>query len=268
MPTFDSREVIVSTNQARTSNNLPSLKANSKLDFAASQKLNDMAIKEYFAHNSPSGITPWYWIESSEYKYSVAGENLAIGFFTAEDTVKAWLNSPSHRANILNSQYQEMGVAVKGVEINGREGILVVQMFGKPSNQTVAIVKTPIPAPLVSSKPTISPQATPQLAINQPQTQGESISLAQNISTDTEIEPVQESIVMKFENAEKITDVYNRFNNGFSAYTLLIAIGTLVAFSFVERGKKMAYKMALNFALFALAIVIPASQISLTGLIY
>src|SRR3989344_4808146 len=60
MPTFDSREVIEFTNQARTANNLPSLKPNSKLDLAASEKLNDMATKEYFAHNSPSGVTPWY----------------------------------------------------------------------------------------------------------------------------------------------------------------------------------------------------------------
>jgi hypothetical protein len=263
MPTFDSRGVIESTNEARAINNLPALKPNSKLDSAASEKLNDMATKEYFAHNSPSGVTPWYWIQTSEYKYSVAGENLAIGFFTAEDTVKAWLESPSHRANILNTQYQEIGVAVKGVEINGREGILVVQMFGKPSNQAVAITKTP------------APTKTPQLALNSPQptraipqTQGESITLTQDISTDKEIKPVTEPITIKFENAERITNRYNRFNNGFSVYTLLLAIGTFAAFNFVQRSKQMAYKMALNFALFALAIFIPASSISLAGWIF
>lgn len=280
MPTFDSREVIQFTNEARTANNLPSLKSNSKLDLAASQKLNDMAIKEYFAHNSPTGITPWYWIQNSDYKYSVAGENLAIGFFSAEDTVKAWLNSPSHKANLLNTQYQEIGVAVKGVEINGREGILVVQMFGlpaqagKPSTQIVAIVKTPAPTPSTPSIPSInsgqvsSGQATPQLAVNVPQTQGESITLTQDISTDKNVGAVKEPIAMEVQNNEKITQVYNRFNNGFSVYTLLIAIATFAAFNFVQRSKQMGYKMALNFALFALAIFIPASSVSLTGWIF
>jgi len=265
MPAFDSREIIAATNEARLSNNLPALKPNPKLDLAASDKLNDMAVQEYFAHISPTGISPWYWINNSQYQYSVAGENLAIGFFSAQDTVKAWLNSSSHRANILNSQYQEIGVAVKGVEISGREGILVVQMFGSPA---IALVQMGKPAKTSIPTSESSPQTTPRLALNQPQTKGESVALAQEISTNNSAEPVQEPIAVQFQDAEKIAKASRLLNKSFSVYSMLIATATVIAFFFFERNKGMAFKMGLNFTLFALTVIVPAAQISLEGLIF
>ena len=262
VPTFDSREVITATNQARTANNLPVLKPNAKLDLAASEKLNDMAIQEYFAHVSPSGVSPWYWIKNSQYQYSVAGENLAIGFVTADATVRAWLNSPSHKANLLNNQYRDIGVAVKTVEINGREGILVVQMFGKPSTQVVAVTKTPTPAP------TRSPAITPRLAVSSPETRGESVALAQEISTDNSAQPVQEPMTVRSHDAESFAKTSAILNNVYSIYVLAIAATSAIAFFFFRREKSMAYKLAFNFGLFLLAVLIPASQISLEGLIF
>ncbi len=273
-PTFDSRQIIKTTNEARLAVNLPILQPNSKLDLAASKKLDDMAIQEYFAHVSPSGVNPWYWIKNVEYQYSVAGENLAIGFTTAEDTIQAWLNSPSHKANVLNNKYQDIGVAVKTVEINGREGILVVQMFGsprlsfggagKPSGQIVAVAKTPTPSP--SNLPQPTPTRT--TVANIPQTQGQSITLVQEVSTDPIIEPVKEPTIVKYQDAEKISKATNLLNSAFSVYILLIAGVSATAFFIFERNKNMALKMSLNFALFILAIVIPASKVAFEGLIF
>jgi hypothetical protein len=268
VPSFDSREIIKSTNEARVANNLTALSPNAKLDIAASEKLNDMAIQEYFAHISPSGVNPWYWIKSADYRYSLAGENLAIGFVTAGDTVKAWLNSPSHRANILNTKYKEIGVAVKSVEINGREGILVVQMFGSPLNQIASnVAKTPAPTPVPTSS---------QLAVNSPavipstaQTRGESISIVQEISTDVNIKSVDEPVAVKSDDAEKIVRISEILNNTFSIYTALIAMASMFAFFFFfQKNKNMALKLSLNLGLLLLTILIPAYRISLEGLIF
>ena len=267
IPSFDSRDIVKSTNEARMANNLPALSPNTQLDLAASEKLNDMALQEYFAHTSPSGITPWYWIKDSQYKYSVAGENLAIGFVTAKDTVQAWLNSPSHRANLLNNQYQDIGVAVKSVEINNREGILVVQMFGKPSGQVVVITKIPSPSPL--NRPTISTRATPNLVLNSPQTRGESVSaITQEVSTDKSLDAVKEPMSVQFYDAKQVVKVSKILNSVFSIYAMLIASISVIAFFFFERSKNMALKMAFNTAVFILALAIPASQIIFEGWIF
>lgn len=260
-PPFDSREIIKITNEARVAHNLPALKPDSKLDLAASDKLNDMAIHEYFAHVSPSGINPWYWIKNARYNYSVAGENLAIGFITANDTVQGWLNSSSHRANLLNSQYLDIGVAVKSVEINGREGVLVVQMFGQPLNQAVATIKTPEVIPRLALN-------TPKPEIGLPQTKGESVNLTQEISTDNGIRPVRVPVAVQVYDSEKIIKFSELLNNVFSIYAMAISAASAIAFFLFEKNKNKAFKLTLNLTLFILAIIIPAVQISLEGLLF
>lgn len=261
-PSFDSREIINETNQIRIGNNLSTLTVNTRLDLAASDKLNDMAMKEYFAHVSPTGVEPWYWIKNAQYKYSVAGENLAIGFFSAKDTVQAWLNSPSHKANLLSTNYREIGVAVKTVEINGREGILVVQMFGSPSPGPVAnIPKTPAP--------------TPRLALNSPtpvdltpQTKGETTVTEQKISTDIGIAPIHTAKAIEVHDTEKLIKLSKILNNSFSAYSTVIAFMSVAVFFFFERNRRTGLKMAFNIAVVILAILIPGTQILSDALIF
>ena len=89
-----------------------------------------MIKNDYFAHTSPAGINPWFWYEKDGYDYKYAGENLAINFLKAEDQHKAWMASPTHRKNILNDKYQEIGVAVDAGKINGQMAIIAVQEFG------------------------------------------------------------------------------------------------------------------------------------------
>jgi len=123
-------KVVELANNERASQNLPNLIVNADLAKAAEDKLADMFKKNYFEHTSPSGLTPWHWLEKNNYEYKYAGENLAMNFVSAENQNKAWMESQTHRANILNTHYQEIGVAVGQGTINGRETIVTVEEFG------------------------------------------------------------------------------------------------------------------------------------------
>lgn len=123
-------KVVELANVERVSRSLPELVMNGALAKAAQDKLADMLKKNYFEHTSPAGLTPWHWLEKNNYEYKYAGENLAMNFLSAENQNKAWMESRTHRGNILNTHYQEIGVAVGQGTINGRETIVTVQEFG------------------------------------------------------------------------------------------------------------------------------------------
>lgn len=273
IPTFDSREIIKFTNDVRITNGLSPLSANTQLDSAASDKLKDMALQEYFAHVSPTGVSPWYWVKKSGYQYSVAGENLALGFYTANDTVRAWMDSPSHRENLLNTQYKEIGVAVGAVEINDQNGILVVQMFGLPQTQkTLARPITTIqPSITVSPSPvlSVSPTATPvQIALTRGETAVQDAPIvAQHVINEPESTPDMSPVQVNIASTEEVKEFAGNLNNAFSAYFLLFAAITGVAFMYHERTKSMAFKLALNVSLFILSIVIPLVEFTSKGLI-
>ena len=124
------KNVIKYVNEARQEAGLDELATSDKLTTIAKQKANDMVEHKYFAHTSPAGLTPWYWFDKNGYDYKYAGENLAINFKTAETEQKAWMDSPTHRRNILNASFNEIGVAVVAGEVNGQLGIIAVQEFG------------------------------------------------------------------------------------------------------------------------------------------
>lgn len=143
------------TNQKRLEAGLSPLNLNAVLAQAAIGKANDMFAKGYWAHNSPDGKTPWDFINGVGYIYTVAGENLAKNFSNSGGIVDAWMNSPTHRDNILRDQYQDIGFAVVNGVLNGEETTLVVQMFGKPVAQVAqvqapVIIVSPSPVPVVA----------------------------------------------------------------------------------------------------------------------
>ncbi len=117
-------------NKDRQSAGLQSLKENTVLDNAAVLKAQDILEKDYFSHQSPEGATPWYWFKIAGYNYKIAGENLAIGFLDSTEIHQAWLDSSSHRANILNSDYKDVGIAILTGDFQGNETTVVVQLFG------------------------------------------------------------------------------------------------------------------------------------------
>lgn len=150
------------TNQTRIASNLPPLTENPLLTAAAQKKANDMAAKGYFAHTSPEGITPWYWFQQAGYKYTYAGENLAVNYSDSNDVTRAWLNSPAHRDNILNSHYTQIGIATAQGTYQGQSTVFVVQLFGRPPAPAPVVVATaPKPAPVVAPKPVPVPAPKP-----------------------------------------------------------------------------------------------------------
>ena len=124
-------------NKDRVSAGLKPLVVNQQLIEAAQKKGMDMLNNDYFAHTSPSGLTPWYWLKKVGYKYVAAGENLAKDFTETKYVYDAWMDSPSHRANILNKNYSEIGIAVVEGDFNGQKTVLAVQFFGKSSIKAV-----------------------------------------------------------------------------------------------------------------------------------
>lgn len=132
--TLSADGVLTFTNKARADvASLPPLVRNETLDRAAQIKLDDMFGRQYFEHISPIGVGPADLAKTVGYAYIVVGENLALGNFDGDEKlVDAWMASPGHRANILNTHYREIGIAVgKGI-YEGKETWLAVQSFGTP----------------------------------------------------------------------------------------------------------------------------------------
>lgn len=124
--------IIQLTNAERAKLGVSALKENKLLSEAARQKAADMFAFNYWAHVSPSGRTPWAFFTDVGYKYQYAGENLARDFRDPGSVVQAWMNSPTHRENMVNAKYREIGVAVVTGTLQGVETALVVQHFGTP----------------------------------------------------------------------------------------------------------------------------------------
>jgi len=127
-----SRAILEGVNKQRLANLLPVLTLNSQLNKAAELKATDMVKNGYFNHNSPDGLTPWHWFDEAGYNFIYAGENLAADFHSPEDIIQAWMDSPSHRQNILDNHFNETGLALIQGSYNGHSSLFVVQMFGQP----------------------------------------------------------------------------------------------------------------------------------------
>jgi hypothetical protein len=149
--------LIALTNTDRAAANAPAVVENPLLDQAATLAAEDMATKGYFAHVSPTGVTPWDWLAQVGYNYSYAGENLAVNFTDSSAVENAWLASPTHYANIVKQQYTQMGVGVANGAYEGQTTTFVVTFFATP-----AVASTPAPPPTPTS------ESTPSVALAKP----------------------------------------------------------------------------------------------------
>ncbi len=118
--------VVALTNVERARYNLPPLKMNTSLQRMARIKSEDMRNKNYFDHHSPTFGSPFDMMKSFGIPYTYAGENIAAGQQTPEAVVKAWMNSPGHRANILKREYTQIGC---GVAMGGSYRVYWTQEF-------------------------------------------------------------------------------------------------------------------------------------------
>ncbi len=128
---YTAHQVIVLVNKERKKYNLPDLFFNQDLTMASENKLKDLKEKKYFSHINPNGKKWSDFIEESDYNYQIIGENLANGFVEIQLMVDSWMNSPTHKENIINPLFEETGVAVGVGNLNNTPTIFVVQMFGK-----------------------------------------------------------------------------------------------------------------------------------------
>jgi uncharacterized protein YkwD len=129
-------ELLSGTNAQRVRDHESNLALNSKLSAAAQAKANDMVERDYWSHVTPDGKTPWTFLKGSGYQYRLAGENLAYGFLDSGSVITAWMNSPEHRANVLNDDYEEVGFGVatsSDFQGSGRATV-VVAMYGTPQS--------------------------------------------------------------------------------------------------------------------------------------
>jgi hypothetical protein len=173
-------ELFQLTNQERVAYGVPPLQLNAALNKSAQLKAQNMFDGDYWNHESPACIQPWYWFTLSGYNYTYAGENLAKDFDTSAGVMQGWMNSPGHKANILDPNYTDVGFAVEngvlpigpavtppctpeGAQDNGQT-TLVVAHYGATANSTVAastpVAPTPTPAPSVQ-KPAVAAAETP-----------------------------------------------------------------------------------------------------------
>lgn len=158
--------LLSATNSQRSANGQASLALNQQLNNAAQAKANDMVARNYWSHNTPDGQEPWVFVEGAGYKYLKAGENLAYGFSDSNSTINGWMNSATHKANMLDSAFTEVGFGFANSTnyVNSGPETVVVAMYGKP--QTLAASSQPAPA--ATPAPTPAPAAAPQTAAAAP----------------------------------------------------------------------------------------------------
>ena len=137
---LSSSSLLAETNVSRQDQALETLSLDSALVRAAQAKAQDMVTNNYWSHDTPNGETPWRFISDAGYKYQKAGENLAYGFSDSQQILTAWLNSPEHRANVLNGSYTQVGfgIAHSSDFVGHGSATVVVAMYGDPGYSTVA----------------------------------------------------------------------------------------------------------------------------------
>jgi hypothetical protein len=223
-----------------------------------------MAANGYFAHVSPTGKTPWYWLQQVGYRYSFAGENLAVDFDDSKAVEDAWMASPTHHANIVKPQYTRVGYGVASGTYEGKQTTFVVQLFATPSEVAVAAVPTATPtrpitqsSPAEAKVPATVPLETQNVATTQNPTQ---VLGAQNI-------PVQAPNVLEqiaASPAHTSAYVLGTLSMLFLAL-LLIALYVHLRIQYVEVLGGGAVLFAVALALLILNITMSHAQVSLNS---
>jgi uncharacterized protein YkwD len=136
------QDLLNDTNKARLNDDKKTLKIDGQLTKAAQAKANDMALRNYWSHNTPAGNPPWTFVTATGYSYQKLGENLAAGFSDSQTTINGWLASPEHRENMLDADYTEVGFGYANnpnYTSTGNQGpmTIVVAFYGEPQGATL-----------------------------------------------------------------------------------------------------------------------------------
>jgi uncharacterized protein YkwD len=237
--------LLTSTNSQRTSNGSAALTINSQLNASAQAKANDMVARDYWSHNTPDGQEPWVFIDAQGYAYTKAGENLAYGFSSSNETVIGWMNSPSHRANLLDTAFTEVGFGFANSANfvgTGNETIIVAH-YGKP---TVAAAATPPPAAPASQPQT--QQAQTQSSTPTPTPTPAPVS---ETPAEEEVEIIEDTVV-----AEEVPEErYNQPTNTDNPVSNVADTQRISRIQQLTGGNAPWSAVVLSVAAFALAII-------------
>jgi uncharacterized protein YkwD len=233
-------------NQSRQSFGLNSLTESQKLDQAAQLKAEDMVKNGYFSHTSPAGTTPWHWFSQAGYNYKYAGENLAIGFYDSKEVYTAWLNSPSHKENMVNPNYTEVGTAVLG-GFGNNNAIVVVQLFGsqktiKPAttNSIVNNTKTTATNPAVNT----APATEPKNEVVNTNTQNKETTPSQTETVGEKV--LSSSVTLEADKKNTVNDFYSRFLN-FALYSYDTFLQYIIYALLIILSGTFTYILSFNF---------------------
>lgn len=213
--------MVALANAARASEGVAPLQLQPNLEASAAIKGQDMFARQYFAHDTPEGKRPWDWINRQDYDFVYAGENLAIDFSDAEMVQAAFMKSPSHRRNIVNPKYKDIGVSVLRGTMNGRSTILLVEFFGTRRPTVAATAKKP--AVIARTQSPVGQAATVVSGSN---------GTVAGVSTDESVspEPINEQVV--YVDATKGSSGLRASIVAYSQ-TLFVAFFIFLAFAFL-----------------------------------
>ncbi len=186
--------VVQEVNPVRNNLDLPELQENPALSRAAQMKAEDMIRRDYFSHTGPAGEEPWVWYEKTGYDFSLAGENLAIDFNDPSLLMDAWLDSPSHARNILNSYFEDIGIGVARGEFRGRNTTVVVMFLGKEVGSTRTASAEEETAPEENSPPENNEDIAGETSNEEPQ---QSETEVTPVTKDPQIVPAEELVIAK-----------------------------------------------------------------------
>lgn len=128
--------LVEAMNRQRAAHGLGPLRLNTRLSLAAQDRVTDMFEQRYFDHVAPDGTQPFTWVTRRGYAYRTVGENLAVGYTSADRVVHGWMNSPGHRRNILGRGFDEIGIAVaSGAPLRGYGGPTIVAIYASASSR-------------------------------------------------------------------------------------------------------------------------------------
>lgn len=267
-------EVIRLTNEKRAQAGLAPLTENSKLSEAARAKGNDMLAKGYWAHFAPDGTSPWSFFLSFGYKYRYAGENLARDFSSDHLAVEAWMASPTHKENILNANYKDIGIGVVEGSLSGADTTIIVQFFGSPLTSTPSLAQ-------VSATPVAT--VAPVVAGNNAQLLTQNLPIPVSTPEETPVpdetpEPTPEATVTPIETlvttqsdqTSKVSSFVSPFQStkGISLIVVAVLLIVLLIDVIVVRYKKIARVGGRTIAhigffgmIFAVIIILKAGKI-------
>lgn len=274
--------IIAGVNNERSLRNIPLLKTDTRLSVAAQSKSDDMQLRHYFSHTDPEGNYIWDKIVAAGYSpYITLGENLAIEFYNTESLIAAWMNSPTHRANLLSENFKDQGMGINfGSPAENQYYSAITNTFGtlllttkQPTPQTIQTSNTPKPSSPINNTPkptpTPSPTAAPtpspaKIDVTEPviKTENKNLNATVTVSENdkstsvpekTSAPPIDNSVIGKKENNYKKTLIVNIALGSLLVMFLFIDIKSFWKEKYIGLDKKLN-----NLSLLILAILLTA----------